>query len=664
MSSKQMQKTKATQKPVKGSKSTPGRVDSKTNARAKKNRRASAPRVSSRQADEEKKTRTSSPRVPNGKGATVSRAAQQSVASPAKAGKVEPKKRVKREHPDSYQEKLFKDVWCALIKDTFFSYPLTDLLFHIQRNKLAESVNLALMVADYALYGGERPMSPFLRVYDLYTAKDPEHLRKVLEVCRFGKRYTPSELPGDLQPFWETNERVGRYDPTQHGVIVSAMRDQLSDMLKSYRVDWEEWSLTNGSDYEKDSTVVEKLLSVEQYYPDLLGIGLGTPVSNIAQGAKAFVNENRMTCVPKTIEKVRYIAMEPQWMSVRAGCVGKAIERCLPQYANIHDQSHNQDLARLASIDNGLCTVDLSAASDSLSLLLMEQVLPPHVLKDVLQYTSRSMTPRRDAFGEPQLRRDPSFGWVRVTPLYTMISTMGNRITFPLETLVFSAALEVTASFMHADTSPATCGVYGDDIICPNEWYETLCGVLEACGFTINEKKSFHDSSHFRESCGYDCYKGKIVSSSYWPRKAITKEDGLPSLVALQHKFWNMPHVNDVLTCAIRELCPKITESLPGSPYDDLWSLYPIIHRVYGSYDKGATEAEPSCEIHTMFESEKGNTAWNENNDRYRYYEFLKRGHIPHADPVLAAIGYPADRDTSQGLVHPKVQPKNRKHLI
>lgn len=568
-----------------------------------------------------------------------------------------------KEATDDYQTALLKKTWIALIKDLFFGPQATELSFFIRRTTISEAIDLSLLVSDYILYGGERPASPFMRLYDLDTINNMDHRRKVLEVCRFPKRYTPNSLPGTKKQFWETNERVAAYDPARHEFILDYVRNHCYLLLGNIRYnDWE-WSLSTGSDFESDSSLVDKIYSAERYLPNMMGISLGTPYWNVPNGALQMRNENRIKSVPKTYNKVRYIAMEPQWMSVLAQPVARAIERCLPDYADIHDQFHNQELARKASYDNTLCTVDLSAASDSLSKRLIEYVLPTDLYNRILAVTSRREAPQRDAWGDPKQRYDAAFGWVDRTPDYSMISTMGNRVTFPLETLVFSAILETVADLVGDVTNIQTCGVYGDDIICPTSWYPTLIDVLSACGFIVNTEKSFADDSYFRESCGAEFFKGSPMRSNYWPRKALNKENALPSLVALQHSFYLSPYVNEVLTTEIRKLCPKITESLPQSPYDDIWSLYPDIKRAYGSYEL-RMEEEPSCEVHTMLVAQKGDSSWSEASDRYRYYQFLRDGHRPHEDPVLAAVGYPAEKDVTRGSVHPVVVPKNRKFLI
>jgi hypothetical protein len=82
---------------------------------------------------------------------------------------------------------------------------------------------------------------------------------------------------------------------------------------------------------------------------------------------------------------------------------------------------------------------------------------------------------------------------------------MGNGYTFELETLIF-VLLSICACD-EVGVSSKDVSVYGDDIIIPVEAYDVLKEVLETCGFTINEDKSYHEGP-FRESCGEDYFRG------------------------------------------------------------------------------------------------------------------------------------------------------------
>jgi len=150
---------------------------------------------------------------------------------------------------------------------------------------------------------------------------------------------------------------------------------------------------------------------------------------------------------------------------------------------DIHDQTRNQELARLGSITGALATLDLSSASDSVSIGLVEHLLGPEWFDLLMAARSGKVS------YQGQVRH------------LEKISSMGNGFTFPLETLIFWAI------------TTAICGdvpgvsVYGDDIICPTENVGEVVSTLKLLGFTINQEKSFWDGP-FRESCGRDYLSG------------------------------------------------------------------------------------------------------------------------------------------------------------
>lgn len=101
---------------------------------------------------------------------------------------------------------------------------------------------------------------------------------------------------------------------------------------------------------------------------------------------------------------------------------------------------------------------------------------------------------------------------------------MGNALTFPVEELVFGSECQVIQEEMTGVTDRPLWSVYGDDIIVPVEWYDTLVEYLSALGFIVNKDKSF-STGFFRESCGKEYFHGKDVSPLYFK----VDWDGLPN---------------------------------------------------------------------------------------------------------------------------------------
>lgn len=558
---------------------------------------------------------------------------------------------------DKYQKNLCKKLWLSLIKD-FYSEPtyrFFSVWFH--DTDLIDLIEAAQNVADAIIDGTVVPTNKFKMIVDLGDIHDPKSIRKMLQILRFPKRYTPSVLPNSSTSiFWDANTRIGDITFNPHSYLISELRYTMSQLLKDWYIDEDQWSLTSGATFDRDKTQEQKLLQVEKIFPDLLGVSLGTPLDNIINGTGVPHHCNRIKAVPKNYRKSRFIAIEPAWIGVKSDCVARSIARCLPDWCKVRDQMHNFNLAKIASYDNSLATIDLSAASDSVSRELCARILPTKVMYAIEKVVSWSEFPTFDKWGSVKRKR-----------VYHMISTMGNRVTFPLECLIFSCIVITCARLANVSLTQGNTGVMGDDIICPTPLAPSVISVLECCGFIVNVEKSFYKDEYFRESCGGEFLRGEPVASLYWPRQTLTgsKED-FAILVALQHKFARFPYCNEILTKEIRKIFPKITESHIGSDFMDLWSPYPAITAVYGSYQlsRGTGEKEPSCEMHTTIVTSGGSSAFLPNADRFHYHEFLKNGPTPNGDPILAALGYPAESSKRHFCSVPEQKIVNKKYLI
>lgn len=222
--------------------------------------------------------------------------------------------------------------------------------------------------------------------------------------------------------------------------------------------------------------------------------GLSVPCS-VLSSALPSVPGNAVAFVSKNAKTHRTIAVEPHLNAFLQKGIGSVMRRRLkriktPFGIDLDDQVPNQELAQLGAWDNSLATVDLSAASDTISIELIRQLLPEPWF-DLCDLA-------RSKFGSLDGE------WFR----YHKFSSMGNGFTFELESLIFWALTHSVVSIMNSDTGWVR--VFGDDIICPSECYDTLVDVLAFCGFTVNKSKSFSNSA-FRESCGKDFFEGSPV---------------------------------------------------------------------------------------------------------------------------------------------------------
>lgn len=216
---------------------------------------------------------------------------------------------------------------------------------------------------------------------------------------------------------------------------------------------------------------------------------------------------NRITTVPKNAKTERIIAIEPSMNGYVQHGIGRLIRLRLKRVGvDLDDQRLNQTLARQGSIDGSLATIDLSAASDSVSLEIVERLLPP----DWVDAIKLSRSPEGVL---PDGRRN----------VYQKVSSMGCGFTFELESLIFWA-LQASVRMLHFhDSIDRRFAVYGDDIIVPTREVVLLREVLEYAGFQFNSKKSFWEGP-FRESCGKHYFLGDDVTPIYVRESVDTPE--------------------------------------------------------------------------------------------------------------------------------------------
>jgi hypothetical protein len=236
---------------------------------------------------------------------------------------------------------------------------------------------------------------------------------------------------------------------------------------------------------------------------------------------------SRFQAVPKTILKRRVICMEPSGMQYFQQAVKESVydyighHHFLRRRIDLPNQETNRHQAYLASITGEYCTIDLSAASDSVGWALVKRCFASTPLLPWL-FATRSRA-CETPYGVIPLRK---------------FATMGSALTFPVESLLFAAICQYSAE-VGADTHP--WWVYGDDIIVHHSIVQDVVRNLESAGFTVNRDKSYYDvgPGQFRESCGGEYLNGYDVAPlrvSRWFKgpSAMTKSpDVISSLVAL-----------------------------------------------------------------------------------------------------------------------------------
>lgn len=205
------------------------------------------------------------------------------------------------------------------------------------------------------------------------------------------------------------------------------------------------------------------------------------------------VRGSRLVMVPKSAKTDRCISVEPTGNSFLQQGPHAYIRNRLRRFGiNLDDQSISQRGA-LEAYHGKLSTLDLSAASDTISREIVYHLLP----LDWALFL--------DSLRSKETLIDSE--WV----LTEKFASMGNAFCFELETLIFWA---LASSVAEVSGSVDKVTVYGDDIIIPREAFDSVVEILTVCGFTLNEDKTHRDGQFF-ESCGKHYFKAREVTPVY-----------------------------------------------------------------------------------------------------------------------------------------------------
>ena len=226
----------------------------------------------------------------------------------------------------------------------------------------------------------------------------------------------------------------------------------------------------------------------------------------------------KVVSVPKTMKTSRIICVEPTAMQYAQQLTAKRLIRSLRpvgllSHLNFNDQRPNQVAAKKGSIDGSLATVDLSEASDRVSVKLVSIVF------------RHSPLLLRHLFGCRSTRAMMQDGSVFHLRKY---ASMGSALTFPVEAICFLMIciaavchkrnvfdrLGRPKSLQAFEKARKDILVFGDDLIIPSDCIELAREYLQAFGLKVNERKSFSKGG-FRESCGMDYYRGELVTPIY-----------------------------------------------------------------------------------------------------------------------------------------------------
>jgi hypothetical protein len=230
-----------------------------------------------------------------------------------------------------------------------------------------------------------------------------------------------------------------------------------------------------------------KPLWVTDDYGDLVLVKARTTI------APRLTRGNRFTTVRKDAKTDRGICIEPHTTGAIQLILGEYLSNVLRRIGitkEYQEEIHGR-LAEEASRKGTFCTVDLKAASDTISYELVKLLLP----WDWFELLASLRSPETYIDGN----------WVELEKF----SSMGNGFTFELETLLFYALTRSVSNLVDGPYQ-ALVSCFGDDIICSSASYELLTHTIAFCGFTINHEKTYVGCG-FNESCGHDYFEGTDV---------------------------------------------------------------------------------------------------------------------------------------------------------
>jgi hypothetical protein len=274
----------------------------------------------------------------------------------------------------------------------------------------------------------------------------------------------------------------------------------------------------------------------------------------------------KLIFVEKTSSSLRTISMEPlELQYLQQGIMSKMVAHLQKHpltrgHVNFDDQTINGNLALVNSFTQVMGTMDLSAASDRLSLDLVKALFA-NVDDNVLRYLvgTRSTHTKLPDGTLVELRK---------------FAPMGSAVCFPTQSIVFFAlcvaAISMARNISVYDAAQVVY-VYGDDIIVNSSDMHSVAVALESVGLKVNYTKSFH-RGFFRESCGMFAFAGKDITPIRF-RKSFprTRGDGrtIASWLSYSHDCDRRGYrltAEYIYTC-IEDLIGKLPYGLDGCGY-------------------------------------------------------------------------------------------------
>jgi hypothetical protein len=313
--------------------------------------------------------------------------------------------------------------------------------------------------------------------------------------------------------------------------------------------------------------------ALQDSYRDVMEIPKHYPIDLETFWSSVFnvVKGNRVTFVPKDALQERTIAIEPTMnLCLQLGVDGYIRRRLIPFGVDLNSQDKNRLLARIGSSDGIYATLDLKAASDSISLKICRLLLPPIWYKYFLKLRS----PYGEVGGEV-LR-------------YSKISSMGNGFTFALESLIFTAIIIGVLKHYRGRVDYRRFSVFGDDLIIETEYADLLIFYLDKFGFATNSDKTFIKGP-VRESCGTDWFRGLLIRPVFLTEFPSDVKQLFSARNRIRRKLETQWGISSSLTeKQFDKWCPDVCLDIIGPPSNEEFDTYRHISFPYNSrYSKG-----------------------------------------------------------------------------
>lgn len=305
----------------------------------------------------------------------------------------------------------------------------------------------------------------------------------------------------------------------------------------------------------------------------------------------------KLSLVPKTMSTPRVIVMEPTSLQyMQQGILGVLVEsiESVTTLIGFSDQGVNRSMARQASQDRSLATIDLSEASDRVTYLQAASCFSSFPnLWEALDATRSS---------EVSLPNG-------VRPVKKFAS-MGSAVCFPVEAVVFLTAIFVAIQRHHRKADPGFClnwsfirkfegsvRVYGDDLVIPVKYLLEVQELFSELGWKINSRKSFW-RSYLRESCGGEYWDGvditPVKARAFFP-STLKQTAETQSLVSFRNQLYmaglwkTASSLDELILQLFRGTFPIVEETSPA--LGRISVSFPPLWRGTDRYQRALTKA-------------------------------------------------------------------------